>query len=367
MTGDRATLLALELIRRQLGGLPGELARAMADVDAAERDAPAPSASKPSNTAPAHARIDGFDTTLANSANRLAVQGWPKVIQLVNLLLQHVTQRALAGGAGPRAIAGPRAGIPLDASGTAAARAAAASAAAKPKDDRAYLDKAADAMRTAAHKAADALVKLRTAVGNRTSKAFGAATSYVGRNARRLAGKASNAWQNSRPGRAYLREWNSHTARGMRAGAARGAKAIGRGAAAGAKAVGRGAAAGAKGVGSVLTAAISPFAVKLMAVLGPMALLAATLSQATSGFQLVISSTKLLASSLAPILLPFAFMLAVALASLSDVIWAELAPNLQNWYRIVVGELIPRTQELITNFKDLVTVPYGWVGRKPLG
>lgn len=338
---DRASLIALETLRRQVGGLPGEFYRLWQDIkvlDKASGDAPAPTRGLADRTS---IRLDGFDTMLANMHNRLAVQGWPKIMQLVNMLLVHVQQRASGalGAGGPGALGAGGGGRPPRALGAYDGRYD-SSRVDRQGTDRAWLDIAR--LR---------ILALRRAAGRATSSAFRRATTAAGRATapvKSLWSRVKNSRWGTRVGYRFNLEKNS-----------KGAAAIGRGA----KAVASGVGGAAKGVGGALMAAMSPFMLKLIAVLGPLALLAAVLSSASSGFSLVTTSVKLLAMTLGPILLPFMVLLATGIASMSDIIWNKMMPQLEKWFTLILVSGIPALERFLLKVEALATA-IEWVVNK---
>jgi hypothetical protein len=102
-------------------------------------------------------------------------------------------------------------------------------------------------------------------------------------------------------------------------------------------------AAGGNDAGSALAASFARL-------LGPLAALATFLSQTTSGFALFGKAVNLLASTLAPVLLPAFFLLAVALAALSEVIFTRGLPVLEGFFSLIINTAIPA----IVRFVDMV-------------
>lgn len=105
------------------------------------------------------------------------------------------------------------------------------------------------------------------------------------------------------------------------------------------------------GMGNVLTA-------KLGSVLGPLAIFAQVIGSAGSGFQVLMTAVKLLAATLAPILLPVFAVIAAALVELSDKIWADLLPHLESWYTYIIENLLPALRQ----FFDAVMAVVKFVG-----
>jgi hypothetical protein len=90
---------------------------------------------------------------------------------------------------------------------------------------------------------------------------------------------------------------------------------------------------------------------KFAAVAAPLALLGAVLSSATSGFGTAMTAVKVFASSLAPLILPFALMLGTALVSMADVINEVAMPVMEGFFSLVIDTLIPAIQWLAEQFE----------------
>jgi hypothetical protein len=95
---------------------------------------------------------------------------------------------------------------------------------------------------------------------------------------------------------------------------------------------------------------LAPLVRQFAAVAGPLAVFAAILQSGTSGFKLLMVAVQVLAASLAPILLPVIFMIAVAFAALGDMVWKKLLPNLEQWMTFVISNLIPAVEGLVRGF-----------------
>lgn len=83
------------------------------------------------------------------------------------------------------------------------------------------------------------------------------------------------------------------------------------------------------------------------AVLGPLAAFGTLLSQSGSGFGVFQTAITVLASTLAPILLPPFVLLATMLVGASDEIQQKLLPTLKKWFELVMTEGVPRVQAFI--------------------
>lgn len=133
-------------------------------------------------------------------------------------------------------------------------------------------------------------------------------------------------------------------------------KSMRAGKAASARAARSPAAATAAKVGGAVVGALSKIANPIILLLTPLTLLAQVVSSSASGFGVVISATKLLAATLAPLLLPIFFALAVGLADMSDMIWAKLLPALKDWYTLVIGPMLGAMTEMVSVVKDVIDV-----------
>ncbi len=101
--------------------------------------------------------------------------------------------------------------------------------------------------------------------------------------------------------------------------------------------------------------------------MGPLGVFAQILQSSASGLQLVAGSAKLLATSLAPILLPAAVVLSTALLAVGDAIWEEVLPNLEEFFEFVLSTAIPAIEVLVESFIDaagIVTDFVNWVERQ---
>lgn len=113
---------------------------------------------------------------------------------------------------------------------------------------------------------------------------------------------------------------------------------------------------GAKNVG---TAAALPFT-QLAALLGPIAVVSQIMASNASGFQVVGSAFRVLASAVAPILLPFMLLFATMLITVSDIIWAQLRPALEEFYIWIFARGVPA----IVSFVEAIQEAARWVTRQ---
>lgn len=100
---------------------------------------------------------------------------------------------------------------------------------------------------------------------------------------------------------------------------------------------------------------------------GPLAAFGTILGQTSSGFGVFRKSIDVVASSLAPLLLPVFVLLAAGLVALSDTIWARLLPALAKWYGWVNEHAVPAAEQKVEDsgrfldglrdLGDLVTDP----------
>lgn len=90
--------------------------------------------------------------------------------------------------------------------------------------------------------------------------------------------------------------------------------------------------------------------IALGAALTPLAMAATVINSTLSGFQLVTASIKVFAATVAPVLMPFFFLLAAGLTYLSDKIWQDIAPALQSWYQTIITHLAPAVATIIDAF-----------------
>src|SRR5262245_32281484 len=107
---------------------------------------------------------------------------------------------------------------------------------------------------------------------------------------------------------------------------------------------------GTRGGGGGITSALSLLGGRLVAVLGPLALLASTLSAQISGFQVLTSSAKVLAASLAPVLLPVTTLLSAALLAVSEIIFTRGVPIFEQFFAFMLSRGLPALTILLDNF-----------------
>lgn len=102
--------------------------------------------------------------------------------------------------------------------------------------------------------------------------------------------------------------------------------------------------------GGGASAGLAALAGSFAKLLGPLAALGTFLNASTSGFDLFNKAIKLFATTLAPVLMPAFFLLAVALAATSEVLWGQLAPALEGMFGVILNYGIPT----IVRFLDMV-------------
>lgn len=91
---------------------------------------------------------------------------------------------------------------------------------------------------------------------------------------------------------------------------------------------------------------------QLAAVLVPLGGLATILNQTNSGFQLFIGALNIFAATIAPLLLPVFALLAAGVLTVSDILWAQLVPNLKDWYLLILNSAIPAIEEFTNALGD---------------
>lgn len=118
-----------------------------------------------------------------------------------------------------------------------------------------------------------------------------------------------------------------------------------------ARAGGDGGGAGGAGEGSALAGVLgSVFSVavaKIAVVIAPLVGLAAVIGSVTSGFQPLLASMRVFASTLGAFLLPVFSLLAAAVLASADAIFANLLPELERWYTFVAEEMVPKLVEFV--------------------
>ena len=135
-------------------------------------------------------------------------------------------------------------------------------------------------------------------------------------------------------------------------------KIEGAGAPAGAKGEPAAAGGGTAAVVQVLRSFVTTFAVML----GPVAVLSAIIGSELSGVRVLASALNLFASSVAPILMPVMFTLAVGLAAASDMIFSRLKPALENFFRVIIDNLLPSLQ-VLADMAAAVAQAFAWVAK----
>jgi hypothetical protein len=125
---------------------------------------------------------------------------------------------------------------------------------------------------------------------------------------------------------------------------------------------------------SPLFGVLGQVAAKFAAVVGPAALLGQVLNSQISGFQVLGTATKVLAATIAPVLLPATVALSAGVLALSDVIMDHGLPVMDRWFDYVLGTAIPAIAFLIDtiddagkgveDFAEAVEDAVNWVERK---
>ncbi len=105
-----------------------------------------------------------------------------------------------------------------------------------------------------------------------------------------------------------------------------------------------------------LMGALSKIGGPILLALAPLGILAAVVTSTASGFSAVLTTAKLLAATLAPLLLPIFFVLAVGLADLSDMLWGKVLPALEGWYTLIIGPGLDAMKAFIDGLKDVIEV-----------
>lgn len=101
-------------------------------------------------------------------------------------------------------------------------------------------------------------------------------------------------------------------------------------------------------------AALSPFVSvietvvgKFASIIGPMAILQQAMSSTVSGFGVLQKATNLVATAIAPVLLPVTLVLAAGMSALATVLTGALSPVLDQWFDIVLTQGIPAMEQLV--------------------
>lgn len=102
-----------------------------------------------------------------------------------------------------------------------------------------------------------------------------------------------------------------------------------------------------------ITAPLAGLVAQFGALVGPMAILAAVVSSSASGFQVLGTAVKLLGATLAPLILPVVAVVAAGLTMLSNELWEDIEPALDDWYEIVMEELVPAVKAMVEIFRDM--------------
>ncbi len=86
---------------------------------------------------------------------------------------------------------------------------------------------------------------------------------------------------------------------------------------------------------------------KFTAVLGPLAIFGQVLQSNAAGFQVLGKAVSVLAATLAPVLLPVVVVLGAAMLELSDRLWNEIAPGLEDFYKLIINSAVPAVQAFV--------------------
>lgn len=113
-----------------------------------------------------------------------------------------------------------------------------------------------------------------------------------------------------------------------------------------------GGAAGAVGSGALgaVTNVLSSVAGKFAAIAGPAAILSQVLQNSLSGFQVLNQAVKVVATTLAPILLPVTVALAAGMLAISDVLIEQLLPGMDRWFQLILDTAIPVISAVVDAF-----------------
>ena len=95
---------------------------------------------------------------------------------------------------------------------------------------------------------------------------------------------------------------------------------------------------------------------KVAAVAGPAAILGQVLESNVSGFRLVATGTKLLASVFAPVLLPATMMAAAGMAAVAEALSEEGGPALEEFFDLVFEYGIPALEAFVQSVEDAVYI-----------
>lgn len=80
---------------------------------------------------------------------------------------------------------------------------------------------------------------------------------------------------------------------------------------------------------------------KFTAAIGPLAVLGAVVQSNISGFQVMGTAVKVLAGTLAPLLLPATVLISTALVALSDVVLSTLMPGMESFFGVMLSIGLP--------------------------
>jgi hypothetical protein len=108
------------------------------------------------------------------------------------------------------------------------------------------------------------------------------------------------------------------------------------------------------GKGNVFSNVFGLLGAKLGAVLGPLALFGQILQSNASGFQLVGTAVKVLAATLAPVLMPLFVSLAAALLDLQEDLEKRIMPAMKQWAKLIFNTLLPTLGKLVQMFMAVV-------------
>jgi len=126
---------------------------------------------------------------------------------------------------------------------------------------------------------------------------------------------------------------------------------------------------GGTGAGSdrfTLTSGITTLGLQFAKLLGPLVALHTFLSASTSGFSVFSKAMQLFAATIAPVLMPAFFLLAVALAATSEVIFTKMMPALETFFSLILSTGIPAVAQFVEDIgraadalKDLSSLDLG--------
>jgi hypothetical protein len=102
------------------------------------------------------------------------------------------------------------------------------------------------------------------------------------------------------------------------------------------------------GLGGMLSMLGAKFAV----VLGPLAVFGQVLGNSLSGFDILGKAVKVLATTLAPILLPVMAALAAGVLAVSDLLIERLLPHMDEWFSLILTTAIPAIEFFIDTLEE---------------